>query len=438
VRPPGAAPTSLTREKSVGAPVPTAAQPVAAQGESARAPDHSGGPEIEISRTVLEGGNINYSDNFIKPNYSAQLTEIKGKIGAFGTQSTKPADLEVQGQVNGSSPIDIVGSLNPLAPMAFVDIKAKADGIELSNLTPYSTKYTGYPITKGTLTVDVHYHLENKELTADNHLFIAQLTFGPHVQSPNAVNLPIALAVSLLKNSKGEINITVPISGSLSNPQFSIGQVVWQAFSNLILKAVTSPFALLASAMGSANQQLDHVEFAPGLATLTPDSQARLNTLATALKDRPALRLSIAGRVDPSVDREALRAVMLDRKVKMQKVKELRDRGESADVDTVKLTPDEYDKYLKMAYGQAKFQKPHNFLGLAKSLPPAEMKKLMLANTDVTDADLKELANARALTVRRFLGKQVDPIRLAVVAPKLDAGGIAGKGKTTRVDLAID
>ena len=133
---------------------------------------------------MLEDGNINFSDNFIKPNYSAQLTEIKGKIGAFGTRSTKPADLELQGQVNGSAPIDIVGSLNPLAPMAFVDIKAKADGIELSNLTPYSTKYTGYPITKGTLTVDVHYHLENQELTADNHLFIAQLTFGDACAEP--------------------------------------------------------------------------------------------------------------------------------------------------------------------------------------------------------------------------------------------------------------
>ena len=434
VRPPGAAPTSLTREKPTGAPAPAAP----AQAESVRAPDHSGGADLEIERSVLEDGKINFSDNFIKPNYSAQLTEIKGKIGAFGTRSTKPADLELQGEVNGSAPIDIVGSLNPLAPMAFVDIKAKADGIELSNLTPYSTKYTGYPITKGTLTVDVHYHLENQELTADNHLFISQLTFGDHVNSPHAVNLPIALAVSLLKDSKGEINIRVPVSGSLSNPQFNFGEVVWQAFSNLILKAVTSPFALLASAAGSPNQQLDYVEFQPGLATLTPGSQARLNTLATALKDRPALRLSIAGRVDPSVDREALRAVMFDRKVRMQKVRELRDRGESADVDTVKLTPDEYDKYLKMAYEQAKFQKPRNFLGLTKSLPPDEMKKLMLANTDVTDANLKELANARALAVRRFLGKQVNPIRLAVVAPKLDAGGIADKGKTPRVDLAIN
>ncbi|MGO9056016.1 MAG: DUF748 domain-containing protein [Candidatus Binataceae bacterium] len=434
VRPPGTAPTSLTREKPTGAPAPAAA----AQGESARAPDHSGTGDFEIERTVLEDGNINFSDNFIKPNYSAQLTEIKGKIGAFGTRSTKPADLELQGEVNGSAPIYIVGSLNPFAPMAFVDIKAKADGIELSNLTPYSTKYTGYPITKGTLTVDVHYHLENQELTADNHLFISQLTFGDHVNSPHAVNLPIALAVSLLKDSKGEIKIRVPVSGALSNPQFNFGEVVWQAFSDLILKAVTSPFALLASAAGSPNQQLDYVEFQPGLATLTPGSQARLNTLATALKDRPALRLSIAGQVDPSVDREALRAVMFDRKVWMQKVKELRDRGESADVDTVKLTPDEYNKYLKMAYEQAKFQKPRNFLGLTKSLPPDEMKKLMLANTDVTDADLKALANARALAVRRFLGKQVNPIRLAVVAPKLETGGVAGKGKAARVRLAID
>ena len=434
VRPPGAAPTSLTREKANGAPAPEAQAAPAPQNGSARA----AGADFEIVRTVLEDGNINFSDHFIKPNYSAQLTEIKGKIGAFGSRTTKPADLELQGQVNDSAPIDIVGSLNPLAPTAFVDIKAKADGIELTNLTPYSTKYTGYPITKGTLTVDVHYHLENNDLTADNHLFISQLTFGEHVQSPNAVNLPIALAVSLLQNSKGEINIAVPISGSLSNPQFNFGSVLFQAFSNLILKAVTAPFALLASAVGSSGQKLDYVEFPPGLATLTPESKARLNTLATALKDRPALRLSIAGWVDPSVDREALRAVMVDRQVRMQKVKELRDQGESADIDTVKLTPDEYDKYLKMLYDQAKFQKPRNVLGLTKSLPPAEMTKLILAHTDVTDDDLKELANARALAVRRFLGKQINPIRLAVVAPKLDAKRIADKGKTTRANLAID
>lgn len=434
IKRPGAAPTSLTRENPAGAEMSKAA---ASQNAAASTTRDSIPADVEIRRTVMRGGSINFTDNFIKPHYSAQLTEIAGKIGAFGTRSTKPADLELQGEVNSSAPIDITGSLNPLAPKAFVDIKAKADGIDLPDLTPYSAKYTGYPITQGTLNVDVHYHLENDELTAINRLFIDQLTFGPRVQSPYAINLPIATAVALLKNSKGEINVSVPISGSLSDPQFNFGEIIAKALSNLILKAVSAPFSVLALAAGSPGQKLDYVEFQPGLATLTPASQERLDALAKALKDRAALRLSISGRVDLAVDRKALRAAMVERLIKRQKVKELREQGDIVNIDTVELTPSEYDKYLKLAYDNAKFSKPRNFLGLAKSLPPDEMKKLLLANTDVTDADLKQLANARAAAVRRFLAKQINPSRLAVVAPTLDAKGVTGKGKTTRVDLAI-
>ncbi|HEY2106272.1 MAG TPA: DUF748 domain-containing protein, partial [Candidatus Binataceae bacterium] len=407
------------------------------------APPHSaaaGGPEraeVKIGRIILQGGHINFADNFIKPHYTADLTDIGGKIGGFGTRSTQPAEVQLQGQVNSSAPIDITGALNPLAPQAFVDLKAKADGINLPNLTPYSTKYTGYPITRGTATIDVHYHLEHDQLSADNHIFIDQLTFGDRVQSPNAVNLPIALAVSLLKNSRGEIDVTVPISGSLSDPQFSIGAEIFKALSNLILKVVASPFTLLASAAGGSNQRLDHVEFAPGLAALTPEGKKRLDILAKGLQDRPGMRLSIAGRVEPKVDRPGLRDAKVEQRVKAQKVKELRDKGEIVDVDSVVVAPDEYDKYLEMAYKKAKFDKPRNFLGLNKSLPPDEIKKLMQTNTAVTDGDLKELAGARALAVRRYLGKQVDPVRMAVTAPKLDAEGGNDKGKITGVDLSI-
>jgi hypothetical protein len=137
------------------------------------------------------------------------------------------------------------------------------------------------------------------------------------------------------------------------------------------------------------------------------------------------------------VDRPGLRDAKVEQRVKAQKVSELRDKGEIVDVEKVVVAPDEYNKYLEMTYKKAKFAKPHNFLGLTKSLPPDEMKKLMLANTDVTDDDLKGLAGARALAVRRFLGKQVDPVRMAVVAPKLDAEGITDQTKTTRVDLSI-
>jgi Domain of Unknown Function (DUF748) len=127
-----------------------------------------------------------------------------------------------------------------------------ANAIELTGLTPYSTRYTGYPIVKGTLTVDVHYLLDKGNLTADNHLFIDQLTFGDKIVSADATNLPIRLAVSLLKNSRGQIDLQVPVSGSLSDPQFSIGGLIAHAFLNLVMKAITSPFSLIASAFGGA------------------------------------------------------------------------------------------------------------------------------------------------------------------------------------------
>jgi Domain of Unknown Function (DUF748) len=429
---PQAAPTSLTRTRQAPE------KPVAPhEKEPAAANKGPVDADIELGRIVLQGGNVNFTDNFIKPNYTVDLTDIAGTIGSFGTRSTRPAPVALQGEVNGSAPIDIDGSFNPLAPTAFIDIKAKANGIDLPNLTPYSRKYTGYPILKGTLTVDVHYHLDQGKLTANNHLFIDQLTFGDRVQSPNAVNLPLALGVSLLKNSRGEIDVTVPVSGSLNDPQFSVGEIILKAFSNLILKAAASPFTLLASAVGAPNKRLDYIEFAPGLATLSPDATKRLSILAKALQDRPGLRLSISGRVDPKVDREGLRNALMERRIKAQKVKELRERGESVNIETVEIAPDEYNKYLERAYKAAKFSKPRNFLGLTKSLPPEEMKKLMLDNTEVTDQDLEKLAAARAAAVRRYLSKKVDPVRLAVVAPHLNAEGVEDKGKPTRVDLAI-
>src|SRR5208337_4572266 len=298
------------------------------------------------SRVILnKDGKVNYTDNFIKPNYTANLSDMEGKVGAFGTKSTSPADVSLDGKINGSAPINIDGSINPLAPTAFVDIKAKADGIELTGLSPYTTKYTGYPIVKGTLTVDVHYLLDTGKLTADNHIFIDQLTFGDHVDSPDATNLPIRLAVSLLKNSKGQIDVRVPISGSLSDPQFSIGAIVLGAFMNLIVKAATAPFSLIASAFGSvtgggAQQDLGFIEFKPGYSTLTTESQQKLDTIAKALADRTALKLNIQGRIDPKFDQDGFREAALDHSIQV-----LRHKSEGDSADPAKpLSTEDYNK----------------------------------------------------------------------------------------------
>ena len=437
---PQAAPKSLTRAQTG-----PSAQPAATPAPQAPAPNALAvkpappiPASVEIGGITLQGGRVNYTDNFIKPNYTADLRDVGGEVGAFGTNSTAPAQVTLQGELNGSAPVNIDGSLNPLVPMAMVDLKAKANGVELTGLTPYSTKYTGYPIVKGTLTVDVHYLLNQNNLTAQNHIFIDQLTFGDKVENTTAINLPVRLAVSLLKDSRGQINLDLPISGSLSDPQFSVGSVIIHIFTNLIVKAATSPFSLLAAAFGSGGQDLNYVEFDPGRAALTPEAEQRLATLSKALRDRPGLRLNIAGRVDPEFDREGLREAMLEQRIKLQKMKDLQDEGESATVDSIKVAPDEYEKYLRRAYKAAKFAKPRNFVGLEKSLPPDEMKRLIITNTEVTDQDLAKLAGARANAVRQALGKSVDPARLFLVTAKLNADGIKDKGKTTRADLSLE
>lgn len=443
---PREAPKSLTRAGMVGKPTPAASatpsptampSPTLQPAEAAPAPPPKPiEADIALGQTTLHDGHINYTDNFIKPHYTADLTDVGGKIGAFGTRSTEPAAVALGGHLNGSAPFNISGSINPLVPMALVDLTAKANGVELTGLTAYSAKYTGYPITKGTLTVDVHYLLDKQMLTAANHIYIDQLTFGEHVTEPNAANLPVRLAVALLSDSRGVIDLNVPVSGSLNDPQFSIGAVVWAAFKNLVVKALTSPFTLIASAFGGgSSQELNYVEFQPGYATLTPDARSRLETIAKALQARPALKLEISGRVDPNVDRDGLRHAKLEHLIEEQKIKDV---GEPEHGATVTVDEDEYDKYLTRTYKAAKFPKPRNVIGLTKSLPPDEMKKLMLANMDASDDALKQLADARANAVREFLGRnQVDPGRLFIVASRLNAAGIKDKGKTSRVELSL-
>jgi hypothetical protein len=274
-------------------------------------------------------------------------------------------------------------------------------------------------------------------LTAENHILLDQLTFGDPLPGAKTSKIPLRLAIALLKDSSGKIDLNIPVSGSLNNPQFSVMDVLLGALKTIIIKAATAPFNLLASAIPGfhGSEQLAYVEFAPGMATLTPEARKSLETLASALQQRPALHLSIEGRVDPAFDHDGLREAMLLDRMKAEKIK---DKGGNADPDTIELTPTESTKYLARVYKAAKFTKPANFVGLDKSLPPEEMKKLLLANINVTDQDLRHLADARAAAVRKFMSEKVDPGKLFLVAPKLTADGISDKGKTTRVDLSFD
>jgi uncharacterized protein involved in outer membrane biogenesis len=435
--------TSTAAQKESDATARTASKPPAApQPDPPAAPataDAAPRPTLRIGAIELVRGNVNFTDNFIKPNYTANMTGLGGTVTALASDSTEPATMNLAGEIDDEAPVVISGRLNPLAPALFLDIEGHTKGVDLPRMTPYSAKYAGYPILKGKLSMDVKYKVEAQKLQASNHLFIDQLTFGDKVDSPTATKLPVLLAVSLLKNTRGEIDINLPISGSLDDPKFSVGGIIVQVIVNLLAKAVTAPFALLAAAFGGG-EELGYVEFAPGATTLGEAQVKRLDTLAKALNDRPGLKLDIIGRVEPQADAGGVRRAKYESKLRAVKVRQLTRGGESVDPTKVTISDQERPALIAAVYSDEKIpDKPRNVIGIAKTIPAPEMEQLILKSLAATPDDLRALANARAAAVRDHLehtGK-VPRERLFLVEPNLTAGGIKDKGAPTRVDFSL-
>ncbi|MCP4637595.1 MAG: DUF748 domain-containing protein, partial [Methyloversatilis sp.] len=430
------APTPAPVAAAKPAPAPAApakgtAAPAGSQSAALAQMINAARPPIDVKTVVMQGGRVDFSDFFIKPNYRAQLSELGGRVSGLSSASGTAGEVELRGVVEGSAPISITGRINPLAESLFLDIKASARGIELAPLSPYSGKYVGYGIEKGKLSVNIAYKIDKDQLTAQNNVILDQLTFGSPVDSPDAIKAPVLLAVSLLKDRNGVIDINLPISGSLSDPQFSIGGIVVKVIVNLIVKAVTSPFALLGSLFGS-DADLDHVAFEPGRAVLNDEARGKLDTLGKALTDRPALKLEVTGRTDRATDIEGYRRALLDQKVRAAKAARAK-----TSVEGVTVSPDEYPELLKAVYKASDFPKPRNVVGMAKDLPVPEMEKLILTNTEVSEEDLRLLGLARAQAVKDYLSRnaKIDDARLFVLAPR---AGEADRAAEKTEDKAKD
>ncbi|MBS0309179.1 MAG: DUF748 domain-containing protein [Proteobacteria bacterium] len=417
---------------------PTATStPAAASASAAAAPVKM--PPIKIRKLTLQGGKVRFTDNFIKPNYTANLMDLGGVVQGLSSDPASSATVDLRGQVN-SAPLSVAGNINPLKGDLALDIQAKVRDMELAPLSPYSGRYIGYGIEKGKLSFDVAYQIADRKLTAQNRLILDQLTFGDKVDSPGAANLPVHLAVALLRDRNGVIDINLPISGSLDDPQFSMGGIIVKVIVNLIAKAATAPFTLLGSLFGGG-EELSYLEFAPGSAVVPPAGEAKLKSLAKALTERPAIKLEITGRSGGEAEREGYKRAAINRKVRALKIKEIIARGESVPAEGVTVKPEEYPALLAKVYKAESFPKPRNLIGMQKDLPVEEMEKLMIANTTASDDDLTALGNARAQAVKDWLLKngQVPGERVFILAAKPAAEGKDDKGKKSpsRVDFSL-
>jgi hypothetical protein len=294
--------------------------------------------------------------------------------------------------LNKFAPLTLKGSVNLLSDTLYTNFNLRLNDIQMSDMTPYSATFMGREIDQGKLNLDINYVIEGEQLRADNTVFIDQLELGNNVKSEQATTLPIGLAVSLLKDSNQEIHIDMPISGNLNDPEFSYGQLVWQTFGNLIVKAVSSPFSLLAGLVDS-DDDLGAINFGAGSSELEEKMVKRLELLAQALKKRPELQLSITGCFHPD-DREVFKNILLQQRINPESIV-------ISDSDYLLLLEAEYLKSMGLAY----IHDLKKDINEAESLTVKIMQlyTALIDNVQVSDNQLVNLAQQRSRNIQQLL-----------------------------------
>ncbi|WP_404937690.1 DUF748 domain-containing protein [Pseudomonas sp. JDS08PS003] len=377
--------------KSSGKPAPSSSKPLG----------------IHIGEIAINDGSANFADLSLTPNFATAVQQLNGHIGTIDSRQAKPAEVDVKGKVDRYAPVTIKGSVNPFDPMAALDIATSFKRVELTTLTPYSGKFAGFRIRKGRLNLDLHYMITKGQLKAENKLVVEQLQLGEKVDSPDAVDLPIRLAVALLKDTDGKISIELPISGDLNNPQFSVMPIVWQTLRNLVLRAAQAPFKFIGGLVtGGGSEDLSNVSFAPGSSELSKESESALTTLAKALKERPTLRLEIEGTSAQSSDGPLIAEQRLEREYQYNYYKILQRRGDKvpAQASLLQVPEGEKSPLLEGIYRtRLKQQPPAEWAQLSRDERSAKLREGLIKFWSGSDVLLRQLGQERASSIKDFL-----------------------------------
>lgn len=404
-------------------------------GNVAKAADSDAGKNdfpVSVERVKIDNGDLEFADLSIKPQFGTYINTLSGVINGLSTNPDTTAQVELDGKVDEYGSASIRGSIQPFHATDFTDLKLAFRNLEMNRLTPYSGKFAGRRIDSGKMSVDLEYNIKNRQLSGENKFVINKLKLGEHVDSPDAVNLPLDLAIALLEDSDGVIDLDLPISGSLDDPQFSYGKVIWKAFVNVLGKIVTSPFRALGHLFGISSDKLEVVVFAPGNAELAPPEQEKLKTVAMAMVKRPSLTLAVVPGYDPVADRKAIQETAVRRDVAQEMGLKLLPGEKPGPIDL--NNPKAQAAILKLAKERSPEAKNRKMLDKLKdyfntSKPTDQaayetmLQQLQLWVT-VTDNELITLADARATAMQQFLEQAagMNASRLSKAAPEQVSG----------------
>jgi hypothetical protein len=452
---------------------------------------------FELGALKLEKASIRFQDQSIEPSCELDLRELGGTIKGLSTQPNSTADVNLSGKVNEASPFLLEGKVNPLSQDLALKLVFTNSNLQLTPFTPYLEKYTGHPLNKGRLSLDLACKIEAKQLSAQNKIRIDQLVLGPRHESPTATKLPVKLAIALLKDSNGRIDLDLPLEGRLDDPQFKLGPVIVKVLVNLIVKAAASPFKLLGALVGGG-EELSYVGFDPSQVQLLGAETNKLNKLVQALDKRPSLSLEIEGSIDPVSDRDALARRLVQNQIRLERLQELSLSGQApASAENFQTEPADYERLLRAQIAKTfgtnltealhavaeraaaatnssthagtpevgpgvwtrlaslfKGKQQRAATGLAHRaaradalllqqnpelgrLPADEMEAVLASRTDVSPDSLRQLMEARAKAVQAYLlsAGQVPGERLLLIAPKTPDASFKGQA---RVLLSLD
>lgn len=416
-------------------------------------------PDISIGAIVFTNTAFIFSDRSIKPEVNLAIRDFNGSIAGISTDPHQHTDIALGAKVDSVGPVSITGVFSPFDATQTNTLNISFKDVDLTPVSPYAGKFAGYRISQGKLNLDLNYVIIGKKLESKNVITIDQFNFGEKVNSPDATKLPVRLAIAIMKDREGKIVLDVPVEGRIDDPQFRIRKVVWRAVENILVKAATSPFSLLGAVFGGGGEELGWQDFAAGNSELTPAGKQKLDTLQKMLFARPALRVEIAGSIDPDGDREGLQRAALDREIRTRLWQKM-EKSERATntVEALPLTPEVRADWVKRLYSEAladgkitaqfiaantnlaalaaevlpkpstqekgatrlmqgttaAAKKPTASAGYQTKLVPAPdaTEAVLLATFTVTGEDLEKLATERAKNVQAYL----------VETAKVDAG----------------
>ncbi len=394
-------------------------QEVGEQAEEVKEDLSEGEPwSVTVPLILITDSEIDFMDESLPIHFRTVIGDINGNIKDISSDEAAKTKVDIEGSVDGYAPVTLAGTAQPLRSPPAIDLDLKFAGVDMALLSPYSGTYAGYAIERGVLNLNLKYAMEDNRLKGNNKILIDQMKLGDKVESEKAVDLPLELALALLTDSKGVIDMEIPVSGDVDDPEFSVGSVVMGALVNLITKAITSPFTLLASLVDS-EEDLQRVNFRSGSAELQASSREQLDKLNSALAQRPELTLVIVGRLQLTADRERLQKNQLQAQLLADGLPEAELSSKGPDWEQAISA-----RYQAAAPGETTLTANEQYLKLAQAIT-------------LPDADLVELATARAVAVKTYLVNEagLDPDRAAIAKPNLDKQSNLYSGVELQIDI---